>query len=104
MGALHVLAGLAIIVTLGYFAVSWAITAAAFRLITRGTCHCGQSARSSIPALATLPLDSDAGGIADLDPNRARAGSIGAVYPLGDDAFGTKLAGVREDSRPQMEP
>jgi hypothetical protein len=103
MGALHVLAGLAIIVTLGYFAVSWAITAA-FRLITRGTCHCGQSARSPIPTLAALPLDSDAGGIADLDPNRARTGSIRAVYPLGDDAFGTKPAGVREDSRPQMEP
>ncbi len=37
---------------------------------------------SSIPILATLPLHRDAGRIADLDPDRARTGSIGAVHPL----------------------
>jgi hypothetical protein len=29
--------------------------------------------------LAALPLNCDAGGITDLDPDRARTGSIGAV-------------------------
>ncbi len=37
---------------------------------------------SSIPILATLPLHRDAGGIADLDLDRARTGPIGAVDPF----------------------
>jgi hypothetical protein len=32
--------------------------------------------------LAALPLHRDAGGVANLDPHRARTGSIGAVDPL----------------------
>jgi hypothetical protein len=32
-----------------------------------------------IPQRAPLPLHGDAGGIADLDPEAARAGSIGAI-------------------------
>jgi hypothetical protein len=37
---------------------------------------------------------SDAGGIADLDPDAARAGSIGAVDSFGNDALCAKPAGV----------
>jgi hypothetical protein len=42
----------------------------------------GRGHDSPIPPLATLPLHGDARGIADLDPDRARTGSIGAVHPL----------------------
>jgi hypothetical protein len=41
-------------------------------------CVSGPSASSSIPNLAALPLHSDAGGSADLDPDQTRTGSIGA--------------------------
>jgi len=52
-----------------------------------------------IPILAALPLHCDAGGIAHLDPARARTGSIGAIHSLRDDALGTKLASVLEHGR-----
>ena len=54
---------------------------------------------SSVPKLAPLPLYREAGGIADLDPDAARTGSIGAVDLLRHDAFGAKPAGVCEDDR-----
>ena len=54
---------------------------------------------SPIPILAALPLHCDAGGIAHLDPARARTGSIGAIHSLRDDALGTKLASVLEHGR-----
>src|SRR5262249_28860114 len=38
-------------------------------------------------------------GIADLDPDWARTGSIDAIYPLRDDAFGAEPARVREHRR-----
>ena len=56
-------------------------------------------AGSSGPILATLPLHRDAGGIADLDLDRARTGSIGAVHLLGDEALGAKPASMRENDR-----
>jgi hypothetical protein len=34
-----------------------------------------------------------------LDPGAARAGQVGAVDPLPNDALGAKLAGVRKDGR-----
>jgi hypothetical protein len=52
---------------------------------------------SSVPNLAPLPLYRDAGRIADLDPDAARAGSIRAVDLLRHNAFGTEPASVRED-------
>jgi hypothetical protein len=54
---------------------------------------------SSIPPLAALPRHGDAGGIAHLDPDRARTGSLGAVDLLGDDPLGTKPASVLEHRR-----
>jgi hypothetical protein len=51
---------------------------------------------SPIPILAPLPPHGDAGGIADLDPDAARTGSIGAIDLLRHDALGPKLAGVRD--------
>jgi hypothetical protein len=54
---------------------------------------------SSIPNLAPLPLHGDAGGIADLDPDAARAGSIGAVDLLRHDALGTEPASVGRPRR-----
>jgi hypothetical protein len=56
--------------------------------------------RSPVPPLAPLPLHGDAGGIADFDPDPARAGPIGTVNPLGNDTFGPKLTSVREHGRP----
>ncbi len=56
------------------------------------------ASKSSVPIVATLPLHRDAGGIADLDPDRARTGSVGsAVDLLGDDALGAKPASVGEN-------
>jgi hypothetical protein len=55
---------------------------------------------SSIPNLASLPLHGDAGGIADLDPDAARAGSIGTVHPLGNDALGAEPACTGKHDRP----
>src|SRR5215813_10187453 len=52
-----------------------------------------------MPNLAPLPLHRDAGGIADLDPDAARAGSIRAIELLRHDALGAKPADVREDDR-----
>jgi hypothetical protein len=52
---------------------------------------------SSVPNLAPLPLHRDAGRIAYLDPDAARAGLVGAVDLLRHDALRAKLAGVRED-------
>jgi hypothetical protein len=37
--------------------------------------------------------------ILDLEPDLARAGSIGVLAVLRDDAFATQLAGMREDGR-----
>ena len=54
---------------------------------------------SPIPLLAPLPLHRDAGGIADLDPDRTSTGSVGAIHSLRDDALGTKLASVLEHGR-----
>jgi hypothetical protein len=55
---------------------------------------------SSIPYLAALPLHSHAGGIADLDPDAARAGSIRAIDLLRNCALGPKLARMGEHGRP----
>jgi hypothetical protein len=55
---------------------------------------------SSIPILAALALHRGAGGIADLDPDRASPGLIGAVDLLGDDALGAKPASVRKYAGP----
>ena len=52
-----------------------------------------EAVMSHVPVLATLALHRDARRIADLDPHRARTGSIGAVHP-GDDALGAKPASV----------
>jgi hypothetical protein len=52
---------------------------------------------SPIPILAALPLHSDAGRIADLNPDCARTGLIGAIDPLGDNALGAEPASVRKD-------
>ena len=49
---------------------------------------------------ATLPLDGDAGGIEDLDPDGAPAGLIGTANYLGNDALGTKPAHMGEHGRP----
>ena len=59
----------------------------------------GRGHDSPVPILAALPLHRDAGWIADLDPYRARTGSIGAVSALRDDAFSTKPAGMFENGR-----
>jgi hypothetical protein len=58
-----------------------------------------RAASSSIPILAALPLHGDAGRIANLDPCAGRAGSIGTVNPLGNDALVAKPARVPEDDR-----
>jgi hypothetical protein len=42
---------------------------------------------SSISNLASLPLHGEAGGMADLDPDAARSGPVGAVHLLGNDAL-----------------
>jgi hypothetical protein len=71
------------------------------RACCRGVIGRGVSLRSSpIPILAPLPLHGDAGGIADLDPDRTRTGSRGAVDTFGDDAFCTGPASAREDDDP----
>jgi hypothetical protein len=49
--------------------------------------------------LSLLPLYSDAGRIAHLDPDRAGTGSIGAIDTLRHDTLGTKPANVREHRR-----
>jgi hypothetical protein len=54
---------------------------------------------SPIPNLAPLPLEGDAGWIADLDRDAARAGSIGSIDLLRDDAFRRQAASVSEDDR-----
>jgi hypothetical protein len=43
---------------------------------------------SPVPPFAALPPNCDAGGVADLNPDRASTGLIGAIDPLGDDALG----------------
>jgi hypothetical protein len=57
------------------------------------------ASRSPIPNLASLPLHRDAGGIADLNPDAARAGLVGAVDPLRNDALGAQLARMRKNGR-----
>ncbi len=52
---------------------------------------------SSVPQLAPLPLHGDAGRIADLDPDTARARPIGAIDLLRNDASAPSQQGVRED-------
>jgi hypothetical protein len=52
---------------------------------------------SPIPNLAPLPLHGDAGGIADLDPDRTRTGPVCAVDSLGNDALNAKPVSVREN-------
>jgi hypothetical protein len=42
-------------------------------------------------------LHGDACGIADLDPDAARAGLIGGIHLLGNDAVSAKLASMGED-------
>src|SRR5262249_56844894 len=54
---------------------------------------------SPIAILTRLPLYRDACWIADLDPDRARAGSIGAVNLLGRNAPGAKPASMREHGK-----
>jgi len=48
-------------------------------LLTRCMVNVAGLPGSFVPILAPLPLNGDAGGIADLDPDPARAGPIGAV-------------------------
>jgi hypothetical protein len=52
-----------------------------------------------MPLLTALPLHHDAGGIAHLDPGRARTGSIRAINLLRHDALGAKPASVLEHCR-----
>jgi hypothetical protein len=52
-----------------------------------------------VPILTALPLHREAGRIANLDPDQARTGPIGSVYPLGHDALGAKPASVGENDR-----
>src|SRR5215475_4823362 len=47
----------------------------------------------------SLPLYGDAGGIADLDPNRTSTRSICAIDLLRHEVLGAKPAGMREDDR-----
>jgi hypothetical protein len=54
----------------------------------------------SVPVRAALSLHSDPGGIADLDPDGARAGSIRAIDLLRHDALGAKAARMGEHGRP----
>jgi hypothetical protein len=54
---------------------------------------------SPIPILAPAPLHGDAGRIAHLDPCAGRAGSIGTVNPLGNDALSTEPARIGEHGR-----
>jgi hypothetical protein len=58
---------------------------------------------SSIPHLAPLPLHGNAGGIADFNPDAVRAGSIGTVNPLGNDALCAKPARMGKHGRPIFE-
>jgi hypothetical protein len=58
---------------------------------------------SSIPHLAPLPLDRDAGGIADLDPDAAWAGLVGAIDLLRHGALGAKLASMGKHGRPMFD-
>jgi hypothetical protein len=53
----------------------------------------------SIPNLAPLSLHGHAGGIAHLDPDAARAGSIRTIDLLRHDALSAKPASVRDDDR-----
>jgi hypothetical protein len=53
-----------------------------------------------IPNLAPLPLYRDARWIADLDPDAARAGLIGAIGLLRNDALGAKPARMGEHGLP----
>ena len=55
---------------------------------------------SPVPLLAAFLLHGYAEGIANLDPCAGRAGSIGTVNPLGNDALSTELACIGEHSRP----
>jgi hypothetical protein len=57
---------------------------------------------SSIPNLAALPLHGDARGIADLDPDAARTGQVGAIDLLRNDALGAKLTSVRDRADDQV--
>src|SRR5882757_11095792 len=59
----------------------------------------GRGHDSPVPILAPLPLDGNAGRIANLDPRRARTGSISAVDTLRHDALGAKPASVGEHHR-----
>src|SRR2546427_4795652 len=54
---------------------------------------------SPVPLLAALPLHNDAGRIADFDPDRTSAGSIGPVDLLGDDSLRAKPASMFEHRR-----
>jgi hypothetical protein len=62
--------------------------------------HLHPSAARPIPPLAPLPLHRNAGEIADLNPDAARAGAVGAIDPLRYDALGAKPARVVEHGRP----
>jgi hypothetical protein len=50
-----------------------------------------------------LPLHPDAGGTADFDSDAARAGSIGIVHSLRNDALGTEPARLGEHGRPILD-
>ena len=55
--------------------------------------------RSPIPPLAAFPLHGNARRIANLHPDRAWPGSIGAINLLGNDSLGTQPASVLEHGR-----
>lgn len=85
-----------------------AVGGPAFLAQYRDACLCGINTANgsafrisalSIPLLAALSLYGGTVGIADLDPNRAPTGSVGAIHPLRDDALGSDAAGVHEDRR-----
>jgi hypothetical protein len=54
---------------------------------------------ATIPNLAALPLHGDAGRIADLHPDAARAGLVGVIDLLRNDTLGTEPVSIREDRR-----
>jgi hypothetical protein len=58
---------------------------------------------SFVSNLTALPLHGYACGIADLNPDAARSGPVGAIDRLRHDTLGAKLARVSEHGRPILD-